>query len=394
MKTVHEILTQVAATRSRNEKVAILKAATNANLLRQVLYVGYNPYYHYFINDPPVDGEGEGTLGIEAFKLLFKLRQRLLSGHKALKAVGNFMRTLDYGAAEVFKCILNKDFRMGAGVKTINLAFPGLIPTFDVMRAKTYDPARIVYPVYVSKKIDGNRAIRRKGQLFSRNGHAITGVDHILAELNQLACFNYDGELDDPDMDFEASSGSIRSTKLSKKPLKYYIFDIADTAAEFKDRLHVMQKEERNSDLEHVIFVPHHLVMNEEELQYWYKYYRNKGEEGIIIRTPTGKYTDARNYDWMKVKSVISVDLKILDFYEGTGKNAGSLGGIIVRYKGQRNKVGGGFSDKLRAEIWNNPEKYRYLIAEILFQDETKYGNMRHSRLHKIRYDKSEESYD
>jgi DNA ligase-1 len=57
----------------------------------------------------------------------------------------------------------------------------------------------------------------------------------------------------------------------------------------------------------------------------------------------------------MKVKKMNTVDLEIVGFEEGSGRLAGTLGAIHVRYKdGNIVKVGSGFSDELRKLIWKN----------------------------------------
>jgi DNA ligase-1 len=66
------------------------------------------------------------------------------------------------------------------------------------------------------------------------------------------------------------------------------------------------------------------------------------------------------------------MDLQIIGFEEGTGRLAGTLGAILVRYKnGNTVKVGSGFTDWLRTEIWNNRSKYLDVICEIQYFEET-----------------------
>jgi DNA ligase-1 len=74
----------------------------------------------------------------------------------------------------------------------------------------------------------------------------------------------------------------------------------------------------------------------------------------------------------MKVKKMNTLDLQIVDFEEGSGRLAGTLGAIHVRYKdGNVVRVGSGFSDILRSQIWANKDKYLYSICEIQYFEET-----------------------
>ena len=53
MKTVYEILKQVAATSSRNEKKAILEANKDNPLLKQVIFLAYDPFTLFWIKKIP-----------------------------------------------------------------------------------------------------------------------------------------------------------------------------------------------------------------------------------------------------------------------------------------------------------------------------------------------------
>lgn len=99
--------------------------------------------------------------------------------------------------------------------------------------------------------------------------------------------------------------------------------------------------------------------------------------EGIMINYSYAQYQGKRNKYILKVKQMQSVDLKIIGFEEGTGKNKGTLGAIIVDYKGFKVKVGSGFTDTDRTFIWDNKENLLGRIAEIQFFEEStnKYDN-------------------
>ena len=60
------------------------------------------------------------------------------------------------------------------------------------------------------------------------------------------------------------------------------------------------------------------------------------------------------------------LDLEIVDYFEGDKKITGMLGGFIVRYKdGNLVRVGSGFEENLRKEIWKDLKGYEgmYLIS-------------------------------
>jgi DNA ligase-1 len=97
-----------------------------------------------------------------------------------------------------------------------------------------------------------------------------------------------------------------------------------------------------------------------------------RGQEGIMINICDAPYEFKRTWNLLKVKKMNTMDLQVIGFEEGTGRLAGTLGAILVRYKnGNVVKVGSGFTDWLRTEIWNNRGKYIDAICEIKYFEET-----------------------
>jgi len=94
-----------------------------------------------------------------------------------------------------------------------------------------------------------------------------------------------------------------------------------------------------------------------------------EGFEGIMIKDLDAPYECKRSSFWMKWKPTISVDLKIVGFEEGTGRNEGRLGAIIC--EGDDNdrrifvNVGTGFSDALRDEYWANRDDLLDHLVEV-----------------------------
>jgi DNA ligase-1 len=95
-------------------------------------------------------------------------------------------------------------------------------------------------------------------------------------------------------------------------------------------------------------------------------------EEGIMINIWDAPYEFKRTNSLLKVKKMSTVDLEIVGYEEGSGRLSGTLGAVLVRYKeGNIVKVGSGFSDELRREIWTNQSKYLNTVCEIQYFEET-----------------------
>jgi ATP-dependent DNA ligase len=94
-----------------------------------------------------------------------------------------------------------------------------------------------------------------------------------------------------------------------------------------------------------------------------------EGFEGIMIKSMDAPYICKRSDSWMKWKPTISVDLTIVGFEPGTGRNLNRLGAIICEGEDNdrriRVNVGTGFSDALRDEYWANRDDLLGHLVEV-----------------------------
>ena len=166
-----------------------------------------------------------------------------------------------------------------------------------------------------------------------------------------------------------------------KHGLKMIVFD-AMLAEEFRNQRCDRVWEERRRALD-MIFGPRDLKYFEllpvlyqgEDTEMILKYLDAAiaaDQEGIMINIALAPYEFKRTNYLLKVKKMSTLDLEIVGFEEGTGRLAGTLGAILVRYKnGNIVKVGSGFSDRLRTEIWSNRDEWFGNICEIQYFEET-----------------------
>lgn len=101
------------------------------------------------------------------------------------------------------------------------------------------------------------------------------------------------------------------------------------------------------------------------------------GDEGLVIRT-----SDV----WYKVKALYTLDVIITDAIIGKGKHAGRLGAIMTDY----GKVGTGFSDKERIELWVMHQQGELVgkLIEVACMEFTPDDKFRHPRFIRLREDK------
>jgi len=359
--------------------------------LSKILRFTYDPRKHYYINQVPWKGRGQNWIDRDGFEILDQLSKRILSGTHAKITVQCYMQELRPEEAEIFKGILKKDLRIGMATKTINKALPGLIDEFGVMLASTFKKNMWQPSLFASIKLDGLRAYWDGQTMYTRNGFEITGVDHIIKKLPN---FPLDGELLIPGDHFQKSSGKIRSFNVTPDAV-YFIFDQPSDLPFFERYQDMLQLVEdygwgtRLATPQPVNILLHKRYPTYEELDAMFGKALMAGYEGLVLKNPKAAYQLKRSKDWLKIKAVKSEDLPIVGFFEGEGKYEGSLGGVIVQRKnGKEVKVGSGFSDDYRTEIWSNQHLYVGKLIEVHYHEVTPDGSLRHPRFKGFRLDK------
>jgi ATP-dependent DNA ligase len=103
-----------------------------------------------------------------------------------------------------------------------------------------------------------------------------------------------------------------------------------------------------------------HKVWNEnvnslEEAQRRFEQLLSEGQEGIILKDLNAHWEDKRAKHQIKFKGELECDLVCVDWVEGTGKNAGRLGALVLESSDGAIKVnvGTGFTDHDRDVITN-----------------------------------------
>ena len=373
----YDLFVQIANTSGSAKRIVLRRQDVTDYLL-----AAYDPYTKYYLTTCE-EGHGTEEFNDITWAILKKLSTRELSGYDAQAVVRIHTREMTPKSSKLFHMILNKDLRMGMGVKEINKVFPGLIPTHDVMLAKLFESKRVKYPCFGSPKIDGVRAKFKNGVFYSRNGHPYVGLNHLAEELAPIQ-EELDGELIVPGCSFQTSSGMIRSDSPTPNA-EFKIFDVPSYRGSFRERLIIIE------DLHlvglHVHKVPHTVLFSEDAVHEFYDSCRKMGYEGAVIKPYDYAYKGTRSYDWMKMKPKDNMDVIVTDVYEGKGKYKGQMGGVIVDFNGG-NDIGGGWSDKQRKEYWENPSLIVGKCIEVSYMEFTDDGNFRHANFEIIREDK------
>lgn len=297
---------------------------------------------------------------------------------------------------EIYKQIFTKELKLGITAKTINKVWKDFIPEFNVMLAEKYwdrmETLEKEKPdIIITQKYDGIRAVAkvREGnvEIFSRQGKPIEGLKDIEEELKELKDGFYDGELllnkeNIPSKDLYRETVQVVNSKNEyKNNIVFNIFDyiplndfvIGYSKMNCLDRKRFVYEELRKIEpdwLKPVEILYHgkydkRIVQQELDKQIALEH------EGVMVNLANAAYEGKRTKNILKVKAMQDCDLKIIGFEEGTGKNKGTLGAIIVNYKGFEVRVGSGFTDEERVYSWEHQEELIGTIVTVQYFEET-----------------------
>lgn len=425
----YKILEKIKNTSSNNEKQAILEQNKNNELLKEILKFVYNPYFKTGLSSKKIKKKIAPT----EYRLLLQpddsityifnyLKDHNTGTDQDIAHVQWYIRNYSEGCPEIVEEILTQNLKIGMTAKSINKVWNNLIPEFNVMLADKYwekiDKLEQEKPrVLVTQKLDGMRCttikLGDKINLMSRSGQLMTGFVEIEHELRELPDGVYDGEIladlsIDNSLDLFASTVSAARTKdTKKKNMTYNVFDYVKKVEEFVTGMFSESCAQRKQNLENILKKAHCNYIKYVEVLYDGEYNSdiidkllNKAlslqQEGIMLNIADAPYQKKRTTDILKVKKMNTVDLFVTNVFEGKGKYKGTLGGVVVEYKGQPVGVGSGFSDIQRKMIWEHPESIIGKLIEVQYFEESKDKNgkpsLRFPVFKKIRVDKNEES--
>ena len=433
---VYELLTSVGAVSARTTKEALLgPSLVTSPLFRIVCQCAYDPFRTYGLTwDPasqhPFTDENEDQAQPqEMFSLLDRLACRDLTGNAAREAVLAMLGRLTYRSGDVLIRILNKDLRAGFTATTLNKLHKGLIPEFSCMLAHKFEAKRVKqWPVAVEPKLDGVRLLARveggKVQLLSRNGKSeFADMPLVVASLVALGVDGwFDGEVTVPG-GFNETVSQVRTKDAVLEHAVYTVFEYL-TFHEFEVNSGPLTYADRINRLNEVFSTgpkgdhygtcigaiegsylkmsPVLFAHTEGEVHALYENMLAQGLEGVIVKPLSGVYIKKRSHDWMKIKAEETLDLKVVGAFEGEGKYFGMLGGLIVDHKGVEVRVGGGFTDQQRIDLWKAfhldtldelsdlafEPKLLGKVIEVMYHEVTPDGSLRHPRFKCFRFDK------
>jgi DNA ligase-1 len=406
MREPWEVIQELEADNSRLAKEAVIKVvATHGNdFFFEGCRLALDPMVTFGLKQVPEKKDSTGS-GLPR-ELFLELCRQL----STRTATGNYARELTLKAMEMatatewndwYRRILIKDLRCGVSEKTINKVVEKInerytVPTFACQLA--HDSAnhegKLAGQKLIEVKLDGVRVITvvwPDGRVlqFSRNGKELVNFEHIKQEL----ALNANTFAEPMVLDGEVMSSSFqdlmkqvhRKDNVAASDAVLWLFDALPLSAFEAGVYNVKQKIRSNwlhnwydtkltKSMANVRCLDQATIdLDTEEGQHLFRMYNKSaienGYEGIMIKDLDAAYECKRSVAWLKLKPFIEVSLAVVNFEEGTGRNAGRLGAIICEGEDDgrriRVNVGSGFSDSDRDSYWTGRDRMVNKIVEV-----------------------------
>ncbi len=394
-----DIIKELESDNSRLKKEAIIKREHEADNVRFFTGVGacLDSFRTFGVQKVPLAIK-DIAIGprlfddSEFYNVLQRLEDRELTGNDMRNTINNLAGRCEKDAWNYwYRRILIKDLRCGVTHKTINKNTTMKVPVFECMLAddsKKHEK-KMAGEVYVEPKLDGVRVIticdvdKDEVKMFSRNGKELSNFPKIFEQFDSMMdqlgeSMVFDGEVMSDD--FQTLMREIHRKGGAKTDdailnlfdcLPLEDFKEGECGLSISKRKQLLDDYNFGPNISKVEYVKMNLsdVDGQKQFADYNKMCIDRGFEGIMVKPIAGVYECKRSSLWLKVKPFIEVSLTVKAVEEGTGRNVGKLGALIVEGtdggKFIKTNVGSGLSDKDRQEFWTDKNKLIGQVVEV-----------------------------
>jgi DNA ligase-1 len=391
-----KVIQELEADNSRLKKEAIIRRECEEGTIRFFNGVGLalDGFRTFGVQKVPVaKNDGAGITQTEFDDVLRRLEDRSLTGNEMRDTIERLcLMSKVEEWNDWYRRILIKDLRCGVTHKTINKHSQYQVPVFECMLAddsKKHEK-KMTGKMIVEPKLDGVRVIticdldKDEVKMFSRNGKELNNFPKILEQFDSMLdqfreSMVFDGEVMSDD--FQTLMREIhRKGGAKTDDAVLNLFDCM-TLKQFKsggstDSLELVRKKllKKYTFGPNISVVPFSIIdldtqSGQRDFAHFNRRCIDKGFEGIMVKPVNGPYECKRSSLWLKVKPFIEVSLKVIDVEEGTGRNVGKLGALVVEGtdmdKFIRTNVGSGLTDTDRETFWKAKDKLIGQIVEV-----------------------------
>lgn len=390
--TFKHILDSLAAAPGRNDKLDILRANDFNHDLKEFFRLALDPLVTFGIKKIPKYERRNVDLSIEeGMERLYALSTRIVTGNAAIEHLADTLSRLHPDDAECIVRIIEKDPKCGVAESTVNKVWKRLVFEFPVMKASPYDERafeHITFPAISQMKLDGSRCAivvdMGKVTCLSSSGREITAfgafdwlrdsVSNIVLD-GELLYKNDNGTFADRKTGNGIVNRALKGTipESQAKNLHFVAFDLIPLNEwasgryeySYRDRFKGLQLYPKQTN---VSVVESRVVNDENEAFAHFREMLARGQEGTIVKDMGSIWEGKRRKDHVKLKGIISCEMRVVEAIEGTGKFTGKIGALVCESAdGQvRVSVGTGLTD---ADREKSPEFYIDKIVRVSYNE-------------------------
>jgi DNA ligase-1 len=383
--SVTRIINELRSTNSRNDKIAILTENKDNETLKRVLVLALDPTIQFYQRKiPSFTFSGNLIEFNNALDLLSTLSSRELTGNAAVEFLSTLLSDVSNDEAEIIKLIIQKDLKCGVNESTVNKVWGNLIPDYPYQRCSSIssvklDKWNLQDGIFSQLKADAlycnlNHDEFGDVKMLSRNGKEfpLDKFQDIVyqTKLHLQTNTQTQGELmvkrDGIILPREQSNGSINSVSkggdfgVGEEPY-FVVWDqvpLDEVGSKcsikipYKDRFVTLTSQVSNVN-GCIELIETRIVHSIDEMIEHFEHNLKLGLEGSVVKNPNGFWEDKTSKDQVKLKlEVDSIELEVIGFKEGKGKNANTFGSIICQSScGQLKVAISGMPDNKRMEI-------------------------------------------
>ena len=410
---IKAILDEMNLENGSNYKKEVLKKHLDNKLFQRVVSMALDKVKYTFgvtmlnVHAGPSKGTHDLEWGLDN---LLPLTTREITGNAAIAHIESILEAMNERDREIIEKILDRDLKINFGKTLFNKA---LDKEFKIIKPP-YMRCDIGTDKNIQKNIDFNKKvfsqIKMDGTyractvdsdnitIMSRSGQE----DSFPVIEKQLKTLNIDGYTLLGEMtlrgekDRSKGNGLINSDNPPHEDIIFTVWDMipaseysmdkdqikaatkAGTLSTYGDRLALLEKTLENFDLENVKLIEYREIKSMKEAYLHFQEITERGDEGTVIKTEDMTWKDGTSKQQLKVKLVISAEVRVTGFIEGKKgtkreKTFGSL--LFENDEGTVKGSTSGFSDEQLEEINNNRDAWIGKVIEVQFNNITKSKN-------------------
>jgi DNA ligase-1 len=399
--SLYEIIKSLQQAQGNISKQAILDNNSGNFLLRKFIHATYDPGINYYIKKLPKPQSGSpSNIPFEELDIDYMVKalaNRELTGVAAKGWLQCTVNNATPEARELFAIMLDHKIGASVGDTMVLKAWPDLyfLPPYQrcsLLDKKTREKFSTGKPFYVQTKLDGSFAyivkwpdgraevITRQGSKYPQAfanmmAYGLKPGNVIVGELEVYERFHDEFQL----LERKTGNGILNSVLKegdglsNTQSVRCTAWDLLTTEEftanksprEYSERLAGLKYEIEKLEAHQIDIVATWTVNTLEEAFAIYRDHTSRGLEGCVIKLPSSLWKDGTARDILKLKLKFQVEMRCVDVYEGEGKAAGMLGGIVIESEDKllRCNCGSGFTDEQRKLYWADPS---LIIEQVL----------------------------